>query len=426
MEACHDAELALGEHRSLVPELEELSAKHPYRERLLEQLMLALYRSGRQAEALTAYRRGATRLRIDLGLEPSEPLRQLEQQILTQDRDLAPSRPAVALRVKRRVRHGKRVIGVALVLAAAAAASLSLATAADPHQSLSKLGASIVLLDTRDGKVITHWPYWDDRFPWVTTGNGKFWLASFTNGFTEIDPRSGEIVRRLLPPFGNGTNLALPGGGSVWFTGTVGLARYDLASNLVVARYRPFRPRHGFGLFGITRAAGSLWVASVEGNQVIRVDPRTGAVQARIPVPRPWWMGSGDGGLWVSSESEGVLRIDPSENAVATIAHVPEPIDEVVVGGGFAWATNGKRGTAYKVDRAGQIVATYRTGLGAHEPSFSAGKLWVSNEKTGTLTGIDAATGSEQTFQFGHRLGTEAAIGRYVMVAITGGRTVND
>ena len=74
-EACHYAELELGEGSRLVPELENLVAKHPYRERLLEQLMLALYRSGRQAEALAVYRRGAGRLRVDLGIEPSKFLR---------------------------------------------------------------------------------------------------------------------------------------------------------------------------------------------------------------------------------------------------------------------------------------------------------------------------------------------------------------
>jgi DNA-binding SARP family transcriptional activator/streptogramin lyase len=424
-EACHDAELGLGEHRRLVPELEALAARHPYRERPLEQLMLALYRSGRQADALAVYRRGAARLRTDLGLDPSLQLRQLEQRILAQDADLLTSRRAVVSRVKRRFRTGRKTIAIGSVVAAAVVASLWFVVASAKQHPLLKLGPSIVLLDTQEGKVIARWRYSDYRFPWVTTGNGKFWLASFTNGFTEIEPRSGEILRRLLPPFGNGTNLASPGRRSVWFTGKVGLARYDLTSNRVAARYRPFRPQHGFGLYGITRTAGSVWVASVEENEVIRIDPSTGAVEARIPIPKPWWLASGDGGLWVSSDSVGLLRIDPSNNRIVAIGHVPEPIDEVVVGAGYAWATNSRRGTAYKVDRAGHIVATFRTGAGAHEPSFSGGKLWVSNEKTGTLTGIDAATSTCTTFQFGHRLGTEAALGRYVMVAITGGSTVS-
>ena len=70
LEARIDADLALGRHRELVPELEALAAAHPFREHLLEQLMLALYRSGRQADALDAYRRGAARLRTSSGSSP--------------------------------------------------------------------------------------------------------------------------------------------------------------------------------------------------------------------------------------------------------------------------------------------------------------------------------------------------------------------
>jgi DNA-binding SARP family transcriptional activator len=79
-----DADLSRGDHRALVPELRRLVEEHPHRERLRGQLMLALYRSGRQAEALDAYR--AARSALDkLGLEPSLALRTLERQILTQD-----------------------------------------------------------------------------------------------------------------------------------------------------------------------------------------------------------------------------------------------------------------------------------------------------------------------------------------------------
>src|SRR5262249_44501888 len=71
-----DAQLALGNHRELVPELEALVAEHPFREQLLERLVLALYRSGRQAEALSAYSRGAGRLPSALCLAPAQPLRE--------------------------------------------------------------------------------------------------------------------------------------------------------------------------------------------------------------------------------------------------------------------------------------------------------------------------------------------------------------
>jgi 8-oxo-dGTP pyrophosphatase MutT (NUDIX family) len=83
-----DADLALGRHGDLVSELEGLIARHPVREHLRLQLMLALYRSERQAEALEAYRAARRELAEELGLEPGEPLKELEQAILRHDPSL--------------------------------------------------------------------------------------------------------------------------------------------------------------------------------------------------------------------------------------------------------------------------------------------------------------------------------------------------
>ena len=80
-----EAELALGRHSALVAELEALVAEQPLRERLRGQLMLALYRAGRQAEALEAYRATRQALVESFGLEPSEPLQALERSILRHD-----------------------------------------------------------------------------------------------------------------------------------------------------------------------------------------------------------------------------------------------------------------------------------------------------------------------------------------------------
>ncbi|WP_326557625.1 AfsR/SARP family transcriptional regulator [Micromonospora sp. NBC_01796] len=85
-----DVRLALGEHALLVPELERLTRQHPYHEQLHHRLMLALYRSGRQAEALAAYQRLRATLAEDLGVDPSRALRDLEAAILRQDADLDP------------------------------------------------------------------------------------------------------------------------------------------------------------------------------------------------------------------------------------------------------------------------------------------------------------------------------------------------
>jgi DNA-binding SARP family transcriptional activator len=80
-----EADLALGSHARLVAELEALVARHPLRERLRGQLMLALYRCGRQADALEAYRDARRALVDELGIEPGKPLQELEQAILRQD-----------------------------------------------------------------------------------------------------------------------------------------------------------------------------------------------------------------------------------------------------------------------------------------------------------------------------------------------------
>ncbi len=85
VEGLFEAELELGHHRAAVGELEALIAQHPLRERLRAQHMLALYRSGRHAEALTSYQTFRRTLAKELGLEPSASLRELERQMLQQD-----------------------------------------------------------------------------------------------------------------------------------------------------------------------------------------------------------------------------------------------------------------------------------------------------------------------------------------------------
>lgn len=100
-----EAELALGQAAELVGELETLVAAEPFRERLRAQLMLALYRSGRQADALGAFRSGRRTLVDELGIEPGPELRELESAILRQDDSLllsAPLSEAVAPRREQR------------------------------------------------------------------------------------------------------------------------------------------------------------------------------------------------------------------------------------------------------------------------------------------------------------------------------------
>src|SRR6266508_2144694 len=98
-----DADLALGRHAELVPELEELIAEHTLQEHLRAQLMLALYRAGRQAEALESYQSARRTLVDELGIEPGPALQKLEKAILRQDPELElqPSEPVIEQRPAR-------------------------------------------------------------------------------------------------------------------------------------------------------------------------------------------------------------------------------------------------------------------------------------------------------------------------------------
>ena len=120
-----EADLALGRHTRLVPELEELVSREPLRERPRAQLMLALYRSGRQADALELYRRTRETLSEELGIEPSLELQELERKMLQHDPGLErarlPARPSEEGAAVALTRRPQVLVLAVLVLAAVAA-----------------------------------------------------------------------------------------------------------------------------------------------------------------------------------------------------------------------------------------------------------------------------------------------------------------
>ena len=116
LEARVDARLALGRHGDLIAEIERLVDEHPLRERLRGQLMLALYRAGRQADALAAYRAAQRHLSTEVGVEPGPELRTLERRILDHDSALAPPArrtPGAGRERERRTDHLDRRLAAA-------------------------------------------------------------------------------------------------------------------------------------------------------------------------------------------------------------------------------------------------------------------------------------------------------------------------
>jgi hypothetical protein len=98
VEMLFDLELRCGRHTEVIPELSELVESQSLNERFCEQLMVALYRSGRQADALKVYRRMRMRMDTDLGVEPSPTLRKYERAILAHDPALCTGANYAALR----------------------------------------------------------------------------------------------------------------------------------------------------------------------------------------------------------------------------------------------------------------------------------------------------------------------------------------
>jgi DNA-binding SARP family transcriptional activator len=164
LEARIDAELASGRHAELVGELQALVAEHPLREHLHGQLMLAFYRSGRQADALELYRRTRETLSEELGIEPGLELQELERRMLQHDPEL--ERPRPALRPAEDgapvpiARRPQVLVLAALALAAVAAAIAAIALTAggsSGNSSSGELRSFVVklenfLVQSKDGR----------------------------------------------------------------------------------------------------------------------------------------------------------------------------------------------------------------------------------------------------------------------------------
>ena len=207
LEDLMDAELALGRHAALVGELEPLVSQHPWRERLRAQLMLALYRSGRQTEALQAYQETRRVLVEQLGIEPSETLRLLERAVLTHDPSLeapptvpteekgaemlAPPGPSAG----RRFRPRRLAIlgGAGLLAAGALAAALILATRGESAPVV--VANSLVKIDPRTNKVVAVIRV--GRNPTaVATDDDSVWVVNDQDQtLSRVDMGSGDLRR---------------------------------------------------------------------------------------------------------------------------------------------------------------------------------------------------------------------------------------
>jgi YVTN family beta-propeller protein len=408
-----DAELALGRHVSVVPELDELVGRYPLRERMQAQRMLALYRSGRQSDALTAYHGLRRVLDEELGIEPSAPLQQLHRAVLAQDPDLAwdpPPAPAgidnpmpAASRVVdapvptprpdagRRRRPSRRWVigGAALATLASVGAVSATVIGHSPGSNGSALPANSVGVLNADGS-LRHEIQVGQGPDGLAYGAGAVWVSNGSDGtVSRINPHTHAVVQTIS--VGSSPTAITVTGEDVWVVnggdGTV--SEIDALSNTVVGR--PIQV--GNLPTAIASGPSGVWVANTADDTVLRIDPATGAVSSPIAVGgQPDGIAVGPQTVWVANGQDGtVSQIDPQTGNVASPIAVGAGPKGIAVTDDAVWVANSGEQSVDRIDpRSGDVVATVPVGDGPNAIVTEGGAIWVSDEYDSTVDRIDS------------------------------------
>jgi YVTN family beta-propeller protein len=382
-----DADLALGRHAELVSELEALVRNNPLREQLVARLMLALYRSGRQAEALETYRQTRRRLVEELGLEPGRKLQGLERAILSQDPQLEPPlRPAPPLHPPSR-RSGILIAsGAALLLATALAVALIEVTGGSPGLGVARANA-VALITADANRLVADVPVGEGPTS-IAAEEDAMWVTDAQDGsVARIDPRTRTVVEHIS--VGSQPSGVAIGGGAVWVANSLDgtVSRIDPKTNTVVQTIR--------GIVTPTAVAagfGSVWVTSADERSVRRIDAdsgdivdtiRTGALSRGISV--------GAGSVWVTDESSAsVSRIDPASGDVVRTIPVGKGPTEIAFGAGSVWVANSLDGTVSRIDPdTNEVTAVISVGEGPNGLAAGSDAVWVSSEFSQSIVRID-------------------------------------
>lgn len=350
-----DAELSLGRHARLVSELDALVAEHPFRERLRGQLMLALYRSGRQADALAQYRSLRAALNDDLALEPGSELRKLEGAILRQDEALELASSSEGAGEERAAVLGGNTRRAPVAAALGAIAALS--------------AAALFLLNG---------------------GGGAAQLAIEGNALAQLSTEGKPIGSTPLDAAP--TKLAF-GAGSLWVThvdaGTV--SRVDAVSRTVRQTIRV-----GRGPFGVAFAGGDAWVANSVDGTVSRVDAETNTVVQTIAVgAQPSAIAARGRAVFVANRGDNTLvRIDAVSGHITSVIETGNDPSDLTLTRDTTWVSNQGDGTVFRIDaRSGDRVQTIKVGDGPSSLAASNDGVWVVNSLDATVSRIEPLRG---------------------------------
>ena len=392
-----EADLALGRHAALIPELETLVREHPARERLRAQLILSLYRSGRQTDALAGYRDAREALVEEYGVEPSRELRKLERAILTQDRSIdAPARTR-PLRGTPRARRGGMLAALGGVVLLTAVVAAVFAVGNDDPDAQRATGNTLAVIDPDSNRLVATVPT-GVRPSDVAAGAGHIWVANQADDtVTQVDPRRRAVVSTTAPGVVVG-GLAADGRG-VWIGDArrSRLVQLDSGFRSVARSIRLVSDLQVLGGSGPNTVAvgyGSVW-AGGSFSTIARVDPDTREVDS-IPVGNsPSAIATGAGGVWVTDDIDNtVARIDPaSANAVTGTTPVGRGPSAIDTGAGAVWVANTEDNTVARLDPGtGVVTDTIRVGRRPNGIAVGEGAVWVANSLSGTVSRIDPET----------------------------------
>jgi YVTN family beta-propeller protein len=425
-----EADLALARHHELIPELESLAAENPLRERLHAQLMLALYRSGRQGEALEAYQRTRRVLVDELGIDPGQALQRLEKAILVQDPSLeiaqqpvaplqvatAPAREAdagvadareppsvpVPTAIERRRPSRLPLIAVlGVVLAVVAAGGVYLVVHGGPATTTVQPN-SVGIIDPASNKIVGEVPV-GARPGQVVAAAGGIWVANLEDRtVTRLDPTTQRLVRTIST---EDAPIALTASDRfIWavsasFTlpyATI-VRKIDPRVNDVVETTRlegssyPGTPGGG----AAADRRGELRVVTCCLGLVSRIERGTTKVVSRIATGgiSPGSVAVGAGATWVADTVYNeVARIAPTNVVVATIPVGRTP-SAIAVGAGGVWVAVSGENVVRRIDPVSNVImATIPVGRLPGAIAVAADAVWVANGGDGTVSRIDPDT----------------------------------
>ena len=435
VETRFEAVVANGGHADAVADIEKFADEHPLRERPTGLLMLALYRSGRQAEALAAYERLRRGLGEQLGLEPGQAIRELHDKLLRQDPELGvPDHPPVAQAAPTRgtVRARRLVLtgGVLLLVAAVAAVVVTMRSSGEARiASLS--GDTLGAIDPATSRILASYHVGATPTQVVSDGHTAWTLNADGGTISRVDLSTGETVERGVGAIPASLVLS---SGRLW---VVTLERPDPSRiREAVAEVDPntLRVVSSVRVPGVGPATANAPAVAADGGHLF-VTTADGHIDAldlsstrltQGPVLRAESMAAGGSSVWVMSANK-LIQLD-----AATLRRSEPPVTvptstgifSLAYGHGLLWGAEAATGDVWRiVPGPGSSARTIPVGHSALSVAYGHGAAWVTSAVDGTVARIAPDSGKVTQVAVGASPQGVLPLADRLLVTVAGGDT---